>query len=180
MNKLVPKIIPEELELALVHAKEAVKRPLSIVPQAVRPYVFRLWMCHRHLSGLETELPITGPLAVWIQRYCLTHQDAVEILESMLAPDVVAGFKFASDLTTLLAQRVAERLKHRKAERETAERRREAELARSQAVECPATIRDLIASTARGFAIRSTKNPATQTSKRTNDAFVEAAREATE
>lgn len=101
------------------------KEPLRIIPKAVRPAVFQLWMCHKTKYGCDNELVFAAPLAIWIRRFGLTIPDAIEILEGMLDPAKFGAAENINAVTTMLAREVTERIRTRKAE----DRRRAAEVA---------------------------------------------------
>ncbi len=124
---------PDTLALAdYERAKEILSTPMSLLDRQLRPALFECWACHRHLTGMETSLPIAAMLSIWISRWGLSVDDAREILEQAQHPDRIASHKFASDLTTALASAVSARLKSRAAEAETEQRRKDAEDAKLQ------------------------------------------------
>lgn len=149
MNDLTPAARPPSAaQLALVPEmfKEVLKKPLRLLPPAVRPAALEVWACHRHLKGLESPLPIAGMLAVWIERFDLPADDATAVLKRMLHPEQIGQHKFASDLTSTLAAEVAAVLRRRKHEREQAEQRVAAEREAAEAVppdRWPPELRDL-------------------------------------
>lgn len=83
--------------------------PIVAAPPDLQHDVWRLWACYQHL--FPSPLPLAGLIRCWVDLHGLTVPDARAILYSMLAPEAVGSFKFASELTTQLASKVAERLK---------------------------------------------------------------------
>ncbi len=125
---------PSRDRLALTAAvEELLGRPLLLVPASVRPPAYTLWVCNRHLKDFESSLPITALLSVWIDRYRLAETDAVEILDDMISPAATAKYRFTSDLTTDLAERVEAKLKQRRQEEREEAARRERERRRKAA-----------------------------------------------
>jgi hypothetical protein len=116
---------PGKLTLSMAHYRDVLKTPLRLLPESVQPAALRLWACHKHLAGLETPLPLAGMISVWITEHNLRDDDAAEILNELMAPDRMQGFKFASELTTTLAALVNSRIRARRAEAENLERERE-------------------------------------------------------
>ena len=123
-----------QLAFTLDNYRELVKRPLLALPVALRRDVLDVWACHKHLSGLESALPIAGALAVWMRRYGLTIDDAADSLVAMTSPERMGGFRFASDLMTELAKAVSAKIAYRKTLAEQQERRAAAERAEAEAV----------------------------------------------
>lgn len=111
-----------QLAFTLDNYRELVKRPLLALPVALRRDVLDVWACHKHLSGLESALPIAGALAVWMRRYGLTIDDAADSLVAMTSPERMGGFRFASDLMTELAKAVSAKIAYRKTLAEQQER----------------------------------------------------------
>jgi hypothetical protein len=87
--------------------REVIAHPLRLLPEEVRPEALTLWACHRHLAGLETPMPIASLLSIWLSRDGLEMADAIAACRAMLTVEAVARHKFASDLTTELAQACA-------------------------------------------------------------------------
>jgi hypothetical protein len=114
----------ELLAFTLPNWSALLQHPLRALPPTVRPDAFRLWLCHRHLSGLESASSIAFAVAVWMHQDGLTEQDAAASLSSLLRPERMGSFRFASDLLTALAKEVTERIHRRKIERDMLERRR--------------------------------------------------------
>jgi hypothetical protein len=131
---------PEQIALADAargKMKAVMKTPSLLVPPAVRPALFECWACHRHLTGLDTALPLAALVGTWIGRYGLTEADAADLLQTVQHPDHAAKHKFASDLTSTLAGLVSARLKQRREESATEERTRQAEEAKRLKAELP-------------------------------------------
>lgn len=105
--------------------------PIGAAPAEIRHDVWRVWVCFQHL--LPSPLSIAGMVRVWVDLHGLTHADARTILYSLLAPSAAGSFKFASDLMSHLAAKVAERLEQL-AKAEALERRRKEEAERDAAV----------------------------------------------
>jgi hypothetical protein len=127
---------PSTAQLALVPEmfKEVLKKPLRLLPPAVRPAALEVWACHRHLKGLESPLPLAGMLWVWIERFDLRPGDATAVLQRMLHPEQVGQHKFASDLTSALAAEVANVLRRQKSEAAQAEAQAKAEAMAAEAM----------------------------------------------
>jgi hypothetical protein len=102
--------------VSLSDVAEAIKNPLAVLPAPVRPAALRLWLANKHLVGFESALPISVVISHWIDRHKLRESDAEQILDAMMSPGKMQGFKFASDLTTAIAAAVEAVLKRRDAE----------------------------------------------------------------
>jgi hypothetical protein len=103
--------------------KALVRNPLRAAPQGLQQPIWRLWACHRHLTGLESPLSLAAMFGVWCREYGLTEDDAAAILAGCLSPERMGQFKFASDLITHLAGAAAVAIRRRKVEAEQAARR---------------------------------------------------------
>jgi len=126
-DRNLPATNPERrLTLTMADYREVIKRPLTVLPEELRPAVLRLWVMHKHLAGMDTPLPIAGALTVWVEEHGLHKDDAVKILDELQSPFRMAEFKFASDLMTALAQSVAAVVTDRKKREAAEDRRREA------------------------------------------------------
>lgn len=99
------------------------EHPLRLLPESLRPAVLKLHLMHRHLVGLETALPIATMVSVWIADFGLDESDAAQIVNSLCSPDSISRHKFASDVTTELAQRVKESIARRRRSKELEEMR---------------------------------------------------------
>lgn len=134
------------LALTTANLREVLSKPLRVLPPEVRPDAARVWLCYRHLSGMESGLPIATLLSVWIDEHGLHPDDAVACLRKLTAPDAVGGHRFASDLTATLGGLATAAIRDR---REAEKRRREAEAdarARREALpEAPAQLKALVA-----------------------------------
>lgn len=136
MSDIVPRH-DSQLVMAPEYAKQILKRPSLLVPPEVRPALFECWACHRAIKDLETPLPLAAPLSVWIHRHGLTPADASDILVTLQHPDHMAGMNFAGELVSKLAGLVSARLKQRRSEAETLERRRQEQEAERTKVGLP-------------------------------------------
>jgi hypothetical protein len=106
--------------------REAMKRPLRMLPLEVQETALRFWTCYRFLSGMEEPVSLAARLSVWIDTYELLVGDAVAILDSMLSPSVASAFQSSWALMGELATRVKVRLDQRQSEA-AADRRRNGE-----------------------------------------------------
>ena len=94
----------------------------SFAPQTRKAFL-GCWGMHRHLSGMDSPLALASMVAVWIRDWGLAESDAEACLRSMCDPESMQLHKFASDLTTDLANAATRHIKRRAAERAQAERR---------------------------------------------------------
>ncbi len=132
-------LVPEQFKALLA-------KPLRLLPPEVRASALRVWVCHRHLSGLDTALPLAGLVSVWVDQHALRPADAAACLDRMCDPEFVGRHKFASDLTASLAAEVAAVLRRRKAEAEQQHHRKQADRDAAEAVprdQWPAGLLDL-------------------------------------
>lgn len=127
MTTALDRIDDDAAELALTIPNHAalLQHPLRALPLAVRPDAWRVWICHRHLSGLDSPMAIAGAVKVWMANDGLIEEDAAAALKSLLSPMRMGSFKFASDLMTALAKEVDEAIRRRRIDRETEERRKQ-------------------------------------------------------
>jgi hypothetical protein len=118
---------PPDAPLTLTPATLAqlTEHPLRMLPESLRPDVLTLWVCHRHLPGLESPMPLAAMLSVWIARHGLRPEDAAAICRQYVAPKRIAEHRFAADLTVALASAAAEAIRRRQAECEAARLRQQ-------------------------------------------------------
>ena len=104
MSEIQKRETSAELMLAPETMAEALKNPLRLLPQELRINSMQLWAMTRHLAGLETAFALAAPMARWLQTTRMTPKKLNSILERMLSPERMKDFKFASDVTTTLAE----------------------------------------------------------------------------
>lgn len=112
-----------QIMLNLEGFRAAMKKPLRLLPESVRPAALQVWTCNRHLAGLESPLPLAARMSVWIERHGLQADDAADCLNELLAPDSAAKHRFASDLLCELARLANARILRRRSEAEVLKRR---------------------------------------------------------
>ena len=147
MSDMVPFEQPPPAQLALSqkNVKAILSKPFRLLPDSVQPAAFRAWCCYRHLPGMESGLPICTLIAVWIDQHGIHPEDAVACLDRLLAPEMVGGMRFASDLTSALGGAVQAAKRERREREELARRRAEEEENRRNAVTPqPGLIRQII------------------------------------
>jgi hypothetical protein len=83
------------------------ENPLLALPPALRPPVFRTWGLYRHLAGLETAAPIAFAAAVWVGEFGISPEAVGKALRELMRPERMRAIRFASDLTSTLAELVA-------------------------------------------------------------------------
>lgn len=105
------------LRLSEASYLEALEHPLTVLPAQMRSAVFKLWVSHRFIKDLETSLPITATLAIWIEDWGLHPDDAEAICKRLTNPIRMAKHKWASDLITDMAEE-AEKLMQVRAKKE--------------------------------------------------------------
>ena len=96
---------------------DALEHPLTVLPAQMRSAVFKLWVSHRFIKDLESSLPITATLAIWIEDWGLHPDDAETICKRLTNPIRMAKHKWASDLITDMAEE-AEKLMQIRAKKE--------------------------------------------------------------
>lgn len=69
----------------------------------------------RHLPGLETPMPISIALSIWMDQWGLDVRDAEEVLKLLTKPEHVAEIKYGNDLTSRMAQLCSARIERRNA-----------------------------------------------------------------
>lgn len=99
------------------------KKPLLALPPELRGPMLVLWSAHKHLYGLDTALPLSVALAVWVHKHGLRVDDAIHILEEMMSPSAMAGHERSDKLMVDLAARVSKAIRQRRAEAEAESRR---------------------------------------------------------
>jgi len=144
--------------------------PLDAAPSELAHEVWRTWVCFQYL--MPSPLPLAGLIRCWVDGYGLKIEDARWALRAMTSPFEVGKFKFVSDFTSALADKVVSRMKQREQQAETARIRREQEALDAEAAtpEMLKALKDTIAGI--GKASEPGHKPA-----RDNQAFLEAARE---
>lgn len=80
--------------------------PLKLLPKDLRKPVSFFWMLHKAI--LPTVWPVATMLATWMKEGEVTIDDAKAILRRLAEPDMVARFRFQSDLTSELGHQVNE------------------------------------------------------------------------
>ena len=102
-----------------------VAKPFAAVPFDCREHALRLWVCHRHLNGLDSGLAIAGPIAVWVGQHGLDPADIAEICDRLTHPSKMAKHKFGSDLVTELATLASAAIEKREQHQRAEERRKQ-------------------------------------------------------
>ena len=104
---------------------KAKQNPTLVVPRELRPAIGRLWACNAHL--IPDQLSLFATFRVFLDDHGLAVEDVPLICSRLLAPERRANHMYANQFFADLAGLVAEVVRKRKVERETAQRLAESE-----------------------------------------------------
>lgn len=128
---------PDHITLTMETYAAILDKPLLALPPQVRPAALLFWMSYKHLSGMESAISIASRISIWIDRHGLLPEDAVKILDNMLAPAEMASHEFASQVLAKLACQVTQVIDRRKTVAELRRRQEEEAARRSEVAKNP-------------------------------------------
>ncbi len=114
------------LAIDMQTCRMVLKKPLLSLPAVLRPAMLQVWLTHKYLPGMESAVPMSCALAVWISEHGLLVEDALTILQGLVAPSAMRQHMFASQIMTELAAEADKYIKHRANLAEQQRRRDEA------------------------------------------------------